>query len=131
MLDEVIEYLKQLQAQIQMMSRINMPMMLPMAAMQQQLPMASLMATPMGLGMGMAGMGMGMALGIDHLNMMATRSGLAAGMSPMLHPTAFMPMAAWDGGTYDQRQPSPSTMIADPISAFLACQSQVTTLNHY
>ncbi|KAG7013795.1 Transcription factor UNE10 [Cucurbita argyrosperma subsp. argyrosperma] len=131
MLDEVIEYLKQLQAQIQMMSRINMPMMLPMAAMQQQLPMASLMATPMGLGMGMAGMGMGMALGIDHLNMMATRSSLAAGMSPMLHPTAFMPMAAWDGGTYDQRQPSPSTMIADPVSAFLACQSQPMTMEAY
>ncbi|KAJ4727195.1 Transcription factor like [Melia azedarach] len=52
MLDEVIEYLKQLQAQVQMMSRMNMPphMMLPMT-MQQQLQM-SIMA-PMGMGMGM------------------------------------------------------------------------------
>ena len=51
MLDEVIEYLKQLQAQVQMMSRINMPpMMLPMA-MQQQLQMS--MMAQMGMGMGM------------------------------------------------------------------------------
>lgn len=122
MLDEVIEYLKQLQAQVQMMSRMNMPMMLPMA-MQQQLSMAPLMA-PMGLGMGMGGMGM--PLGMDHLNMLAGRSGLTAGMSPLLHPTAFMPIPTWDGGTCtDQLQHSPTTMVADPFSTFLACQQQV------
>lgn len=120
MLDEVIEYLKQLQAQVHMMSRMNMSaMMLPMA--MQQLPMASLMA-PMSLGMGMAGMGMGM----DHLNMIAGRPGLTAGMSPLLHPSAFMPSASWDGATCDQMQPSPTMMMADPLSTFLACQSQVT-----
>lgn len=47
MLDEVIEYLKQLQAQVQMMSRMNMPSMM----MQQQLQM-SMMAQAMGMGMG-------------------------------------------------------------------------------
>ena len=115
MLDEVIEYLKQLQAQVQMMSRVNMPMMVPMA-LHQHLPLASLMNMPM---MGMAGMGMG--LGMDHLNMIANRPALAAGMSPLLHPTAFMPTAAWDGGTADHIQPLPT----DPLSTFLACQSQV------
>lgn len=41
MLDEVIEYLKQLQAQVNMMSRMNMsPMMLPLAMQQQQLQMS-------------------------------------------------------------------------------------------
>lgn len=121
MLDEVIEYLKQLQGQVAMMSRMNMAMMVPMA-MQQQLPMAASLMAPMGLGMGM-----GMGLGMDHLNMIATRSGL--GMPPLLHPTAFMPIAAaWDGPTCD---PSPSAMIADPLSAFLACQSQVLLLYIY
>ncbi|KAL0538187.1 hypothetical protein IC582_027190 [Cucumis melo] len=128
MLDEVIEYLKQLQAQVQMMSRMNMPMMLPMA-MQQQLSMAPLMA-PMGLGMGMGGMGM--PLGMDHLNMLAGRSGLTAGMSPLLHPTAFMPIPTWDGGTCtDQLQHSPTTMVADPFSTFLACQQQPMTMEAY
>ena len=61
MLDEVIEYLKQLQAQVQMVSRMNMqPMMLPMA-LQQQLQM-SMMAP---ISMGMAGMGMGMGMGME------------------------------------------------------------------
>ncbi|KAL9266892.1 Transcription factor PIF7-like protein [Drosera capensis] len=56
MLDEAIEYLKQLQAQVQMMSAGNMPMMMPLG-MQQHLQM-SLLAR-MGLGVGL-GMGMGM-----------------------------------------------------------------------
>ncbi|KAL4361395.1 hypothetical protein GQ457_04G032620 [Hibiscus cannabinus] len=52
MLDEVIDYLKQLQAQVHMMNRMNIPpMMLPMA-MQPQLPMP-MMAPAMGMGMGM------------------------------------------------------------------------------
>ncbi|XP_023000618.1 transcription factor UNE10-like [Cucurbita maxima] len=118
-LDEVIEYLKQLQAQVQMMSKMSMPMMVPMA-LHQQLPLASLMSP-----MGMAGMGMG--LGMDHLNMIANRSALAAGMSPLLHPTAFMPTAAWDRGTADHIQPLPT----DPLSTFLACQSQPMAMEAY
>ncbi|KAK9910898.1 hypothetical protein M0R45_034834 [Rubus argutus] len=59
MLDEVIEYLKQLQAQVHMISRMNMPaMMLPMA-MQQQLQMSMMAPRHMGMGIGM-GMGMDM-----------------------------------------------------------------------
>ncbi|KAK4840650.1 hypothetical protein QYF36_014703 [Acer negundo] len=58
MLDEVIEYLKQLQAQVQMMSvSRNMPQMMMPLAMQQQLHMALLARMGMGLGLGM-GMGM-------------------------------------------------------------------------
>ncbi|KAF7806231.1 transcription factor UNE10-like isoform X3 [Senna tora] len=57
MLDEVIEYLKQLQAQIQMMSMRNMPhqqmMMMPLAMQQQQLQMSMLARMGLGLGLGM------------------------------------------------------------------------------
>ncbi|KAL0357364.1 UNVERIFIED_CONTAM: Transcription factor UNE10 [Sesamum calycinum] len=61
MLDEVIEYLKQLQAQVQMMSNArNMPQMVVPLGMQQQLQMSLLARMGMGMGMGMAGMGMGM-----------------------------------------------------------------------
>ncbi|GAB2223874.1 hypothetical protein Drorol1_Dr00004618 [Drosera rotundifolia] len=56
MLDEVIEYLKQLQAQVHMMSAGNVPVMMPLA-MQQQLQMSLL--TRMGMGVGLC-MGMGM-----------------------------------------------------------------------
>ncbi|CAN1849432.1 Transcription factor UNE10 [Linum perenne] len=115
MLDEVIEYLKQLQGQVQMMNRMNMqPMMLPMA-MQQQLQMS--MMTPMNMGMGM---GMGM---LDMSSM--TRPGIAA-LPSVLHPGAFMP---WDAaGSADRMQSAASTM-TDPMSAFFACQSQKQPMN--
>ncbi|CAJ1975337.1 unnamed protein product, partial [Sphenostylis stenocarpa] len=57
MLDEVINYLKQLQAQIQMMNMTSMPQMMVPLAMQQQLQMS--MLARMGAGAGF-GMGMGM-----------------------------------------------------------------------
>ncbi|KAF9687703.1 hypothetical protein SADUNF_Sadunf02G0120600 [Salix dunnii] len=125
MLDEVIEYLKQLQAQVQMTSRMNMqPLMLPMA-LQQQFQM-SMMA-----GMGMAGMGMGM--GVVDMNSLAARSNIT-GISPVLHPTAFMPMSTWDGPNGHDRLPaaaSSATAMPDPLSAFLACQSQPMTVDAY
>ena len=111
MLDEVIEYLKQLQAQVHVISRMNMPaMMLPMA-MQQQLQMS--MMAPRNMGMGI-GMGMGMpGIGMDMNNIALPN---IAGVPPVLHPTAFMaPMTSWDG----------SAGGADPLSAYLACQSLV------
>ncbi|KAK6153465.1 hypothetical protein DH2020_013104 [Rehmannia glutinosa] len=78
MLDEVIEYLKQLQAQVHMMSNArNMPQMVMPLGMQQQLQM-SLLAR-MGMGMGMAGMGMGM---ID-VNNLARNS-----FPPLMHAAA-------------------------------------------
>ncbi|KAL9359787.1 hypothetical protein Peur_047910 [Populus x canadensis] len=129
MLDEVIEYLKQLQAQVQMVSRMNMqPMMLPMA-LQQQLQM-SMMAP---ISMGMAGMGMGMGMGVVDMNTLAARSNIT-GVSPVLHPTAFMPMTTWDGSNSHERLPTaaPSaTVMPDPLSAFLACQSQPMTMDAY
>ncbi|OAY49359.1 transcription factor UNE10 isoform X2 [Manihot esculenta] len=106
MLDEVIEYLKQLQSQVQMMSR--MPLMLPMA-MQQQLQMS--MLSPMNMGMGVMDMN-----SIACLNL--------AGISPVLHPSAFMPMASWDASA-DRLQSACTTAMPDALSAFLACQSQV------
>lgn len=120
MLDEVIEYLKQLQAQVHMMSRMNMPaMMLPMA-MQQQLQMS--MMSPMG----MAGMGMGMGMGMNMDMNTIGRTNIPAGISPVIHPAAaFMPMTtSWDGSG-DRLPGTPATVITDPMSAFLACQSQV------
>lgn len=108
MLDEVIEYLKQLQAQVQVMSRMNMPpMMLPMA-MQQQLQMSMLSSM---------GMGMGMGMGVMDMNSMSRPN--IPGMPPLLHP--FLPLASWDG-LGDRLQASPMT---DPLSTFLACQPQV------
>ncbi|XP_038683375.1 transcription factor UNE10 isoform X2 [Tripterygium wilfordii] len=128
MLDEVIEYLKQMQAQVQMMSRMNLqPMMLPMA-MQQQLQMS--MMAPMSMGMRM-GMGMGMGVmdmnSIGHPNM--------AGMTPMLHPSAFMPVPSWDG-LGDRLQAAapaapPAQVMQDALASFLACQSQPMTMDAY
>lgn len=120
MLDEVIEYLKQLQAQVQMMNRMNMqPMMLPMT-MQQQLQMS--MMAPLSMGMGI---GMGMGMGVMDMNTIGRPN--IAGISPVLHPSAFMPMTSWDGSG-DRLQAASSTVMPDPLSAFLACQSQVGLL---
>ncbi|KAJ8748907.1 hypothetical protein K2173_013341 [Erythroxylum novogranatense] len=118
MLDEVIEYLKQLQAQVQMMSRMNIqPLMMPMA-MQQQLQMS--MINPMSFGMG-TGMVMGMGMGI---------SPNIPGMSPLLHPTAFMPINSLDGSS-DRMQAASTPLKPDPLSTFLACQSQPMTMDVY
>ena len=103
MLDEVIEYLKQLQAQVQMMSRMNMHpsmnMMLPMTTLQQQLQFSAMMAAVAPMGMGMPGMGMG-PMGCMDINAIAGRPNIP-GIHPILHPaaTAFMPRtaASWDG----------------------------------
>ncbi|XP_042050419.1 transcription factor UNE10-like isoform X2 [Salvia splendens] len=109
MLDEVIEYLKQLQAQVNMMSRMNMPsMMLPLAMQQQQLQMS--MMGCMGMGMSM---GMGMGMGVMDMNTI-----------PRPQPTAgFMPLppATWNNGGGDCLPPPP---MSDPLAALLACQSQ-------
>lgn len=124
MLDEVIEYLKKLQAQVSMMSRMNMPsMMLPMAMQQQQQQQLhlSLMSNPMGLGIGM-----GMpCLGLLDLNSMnRTAPNLHANMMP--NPFVPMPPPSRDASSSnDNRFHSP--LMPDPMAAFLACSSQVTT----
>ncbi|KAK8654585.1 hypothetical protein V6N13_128544 [Hibiscus sabdariffa] len=112
MLDEVIEYLKQLQAQVQMMSRMNLPpMMLPMA-MQQQLQM-SMILSQMGMGMGMNNMGRPNIIGI-----------------PPVLPNPFMTIASWDGSN-DRLQPVSTAVVPDPLSTFLSCQSQPMTVDAY
>lgn len=117
-LDEVIEYVKQLQAQVQMMSRMSMSSMMMPMTMQQQLQMS--MMAPMGMGVGM-GMGMGMD--------MSTMVRPNIPTIPPIFPTAaFMPMASWDAsaGGGDRLQGVPGTRVMpDPLSTFLACQSQV------
>lgn len=118
MLDEVIDYLKQLQAQVQMMSRMNMPALMLPVALQQQLQLSM---------MSSMGMGMGMGMGMD-MNMNTMGRPNLPGISPaVLHPNPFMTMAQWDGsGTVDCRlQPQMAAVIPDPLSQFFACQSQV------
>jgi hypothetical protein len=127
MLDEVIEYLKQLQAQVHMVNRFNMsPMMMPMT-MQQQLQMSMMNPMGMGMGMGMAGMGMGMGMPGMGMDMNAMNRANIPGMPQVLHPSAFMPMASWDAGSSSDRlQGPPPSGMADPISKFFGCQSQVS-----
>ncbi|KAL8210358.1 hypothetical protein R6Q57_007090 [Mikania cordata] len=133
MLDEVIEYVKQLQAQIHMMGRINMsPMMMPLAMQQQQLQMA--MLNPMGMGLGM-GMGMAMPPGVidiggSHPNI--------PGMQPVFHPSApfVQPlMAPWEmnntGDHVSVSIPVPVSNHNDPVANFLASQSQPMTMDGY
>ncbi|KVH91215.1 hypothetical protein Ccrd_006776 [Cynara cardunculus var. scolymus] len=127
MLDEVIEYLKQLQAQIHMMSRMNMsPMMMPLA-MQQQQQIQMAMMNPMGMGIGM-GIGMGMP-GVMDLNAIGGNRSNIPGIPPVFHPATFMqtPMASWDMHTGGDRVTNPN----DPMAAFLACQSQPMTMDAY
>ncbi|EEF47808.1 DNA binding protein, putative [Ricinus communis] len=78
MLDEVIEYLKQLQAQVQAMSVRNMPQMMMPLGMQQQLQMSLLARMGMGVSLGM---GMGM-LDMSNMAHSAPQS-----LPPFIHPT--------------------------------------------
>ncbi|XP_077235426.1 basic helix-loop-helix (bHLH) DNA-binding superfamily protein [Tasmannia lanceolata] len=126
MLDEVIEYLKQLQAQVQMISKMSSmpPMMMPMT--MQQLQMAMMAQMTMGMGMGM---GMGL-MDINSVN----PAGHPAGIPPILHPAAaFMPLTApWDPATADRLTSSGAgTILPDPFSAFIASQTQPMTLDAY
>lgn len=110
MLDEVIEYLKQLQAQVHMMSRMSMsPMMMPMT-MQQQLQMS--MMAPMGLGMGMGMMDI-------------TRPNI-----PPVLPNPFIPIMPWDP-SLERSQPASTPIVPDPLSAFLSCHSQPMSMDVY
>uniref|UniRef100_A0A2P2PX84 DNA binding protein n=1 Tax=Rhizophora mucronata TaxID=61149 RepID=A0A2P2PX84_RHIMU len=122
MLDEVIDYLKQLRTQVQMMSRMNMQsMMLPMG-MHQQMYMSM-----------MASMSFGMGMGMDVMDRTPIAGPNIAGIPPVLYPTAFTPMTSWDGSTGgDHRLHAASaTVMPDQLSAFLACQSQPMTMDAY
>ncbi|KAK9102983.1 hypothetical protein Sjap_020237 [Stephania japonica] len=123
MLDEVIEYIKQLQAQVQMMNRLNMPHMMMPLTLQQQLQMSLMARMSMGMGMGMGLMDMNP---IGHRNITT--------MPPILNPATFMPMTSWDGATGDHHhrlQPPSAAVMPDPLSTFLACQTQQMRIDTY
>ncbi|KAL2337584.1 hypothetical protein Fmac_012030 [Flemingia macrophylla] len=89
MLDEVIQYMKQLQAQVEMMNWMNMysSMMLPTITMQHQLKMSMMMAQMC------IGMGMNKDMGMNIHNNINMNTNFPT-ISPLLHPTPFMPMAS-------------------------------------
>ncbi|XP_049933458.1 transcription factor UNE10-like isoform X2 [Nymphaea colorata] len=105
-LDEVIEYVKLLQATVQVMGQTNMPnMMLPMSIQQLQMCM-------------LTQIGMGMNAGI--------RPG-HAGIRPLLNPANFMQpnlVAAAASSCDKLRETIAGASLPDPISAVLACQAQ-------
>ncbi|XP_057980257.1 transcription factor UNE10 [Malania oleifera] len=122
MLDEVIEYLKQLQGQVQMMSRMNMMLPLAMQQQQQQQQQQQLQMSMMGMGMGMAGMG-GPAVNVMGMNTMPRPNMNLTRISPLLNPAAaFMPLtpSTWD--TSGDRLPP--MLLPDPLSTFYTCPSQ-------
>ncbi|XP_006837031.3 transcription factor UNE10 isoform X1 [Amborella trichopoda] len=114
MLDEVIEYLKQLQAQVQMINLRSMPhMMMPMA-----MPLTQAMFGHHG-GMAMPSLGMAMSV------MDACASG--AHPTPLIHPAtaSFMPPAllathAMPACVSPEPSSSVPKVMQDPYSAFLA-----------
>ncbi|XP_062116622.1 transcription factor PIF7 [Humulus lupulus] len=85
MLDEVIDYLKQLQTQVQVMSSVrNMsPQTVMSLGMQQQLQMS--MLARMGMGMGM---GMGVGVGMGMLDMSSVARSSPQALPSLIHPTA-------------------------------------------
>nr|XP_043620873.1 transcription factor UNE10-like [Erigeron canadensis] len=121
MLDEVIEYVKQLQAQVHMVNRMNIsPMMLPLMMQQQQQQMQLFMMNSMGMGMGM---GVG---GMDHTNTIGSLSNMSTGFLP----SPFMHMPSWNIHP-TERVMNTTTMTPDPMAAFLAFQSQPVNLDSY
>lgn len=138
MLDEVIDYLKQLQAQVQAMSRMS-SLMMPMGMAMPQLHQMSVMAQMAQ----MAQMAHTMAQGMMNMGSLA-QPGYAGLTPPMMHPPPpFVPMP-WDpaaaaaaattssaagpgpaaAATSLAQQPGGGTAVPDAFSAFLACQAQ-------
>ncbi|KAK8483930.1 hypothetical protein V6N11_034694 [Hibiscus sabdariffa] len=115
MLDQVIEYLKKLQLQVEMMSRMNLPPMMLSMAMQHQLQMSM-----------MSQMGIGISMGMDMNNMGRTN---IIGISPVL-PNTFMTLTSWDGSN-NRLPPASAAVVPDPLSTFLSCQSQPMTMDVY
>ncbi|KAH0465586.1 hypothetical protein IEQ34_005689 [Dendrobium chrysotoxum] len=119
MLDEVIEYLKLLQAQVQMMSRMSAipTMMLPFAMQHQQLQLSMIaqmaQITRMGMSLGM--------IDPSLLN--------PAPPPPILHPSTFLPLpstaaGAWDARTTEWMQQLGRRVLPDMVPAFMGCPTQ-------
>nr|KYP36393.1 Transcription factor UNE10 [Cajanus cajan] len=94
MLDEVIQYMKQLQAQVEMMNWMKMysSMMLPTITMQQQLKMSMMMAH-MCIGMGM---NKDVIMNMNNMNMNIPV------IPPLLHPAPFLSMRDQLQGAQDK-----------------------------
>ncbi|CAD6204469.1 unnamed protein product [Miscanthus lutarioriparius] len=110
MLDEAIDYLKQLQAQVQVMSRMS-SMMMPMGMAMPPLHQMSVMAQMAQMAQGMMNMGS------------LAQSGYAGLTPPMMHPPPFVPMS-WDAAAAAAAATSGGAAVPDAFSAFLACQAQ-------
>ncbi|XP_021733922.1 transcription factor PIF7-like [Chenopodium quinoa] len=140
MLDEVIEYLKQLQAQVQMMTNARfMPQIMMPLGMQQHFHQMSLLAR---VGMG-AGLGMGMGM-LDTTSMGASHPAPQS-MPSMIHPTqvgtatsAFVPPAfvvpQMIPASSQQANPadpgtSCSAPLQDPYSTLLAQSMNIDLYN--
>uniref|UniRef100_A0A7C8YTV0 BHLH domain-containing protein n=2 Tax=Opuntia streptacantha TaxID=393608 RepID=A0A7C8YTV0_OPUST len=142
MLDEVIEYLKQLQAQVQMMNNARlMPQIIMPLGVQQHLQMSLLARMGMGLGMGM---GMGM---LDTTSIAHGLTPSQAAVPQLIHPTqvtaaasGFMPPAAFvvpqmvpTAVSTQQQGPdqgaSTSASLQDPYSTFLAQSMNIDLYN--
>nr|UFA45751.1 bHLH58 [Pinus massoniana] len=147
MLDEAIEYLKHLQAQLQMMILRNgmniPPMMMPLGMQQLQMSLLASLG-PTGLGMGMTGVGLGMGMGMMDMNSVATGHVPMAPMAQPLptigshaipgsvHPATFIqPNMATTGfsTTPDANDRMGNTSFLDLYRAYIACQRQSMNMN--
>ncbi|XP_077223579.1 transcription factor PIF7-like [Tasmannia lanceolata] len=134
MLDEVIDYLKQLQAQLHVMSLRGMPQMMMPMGVQQQLQMSL-----------MARMGMGLGLGMGMLDMSAIGLTPPQPISPLLHPTSsspssafltppfvlppLMPMHTTTPLSSDRTSNPPPIALPDPYAAFLTQSLNIDMYN--
>lgn len=147
MLDEAIEYLKHLQAQLQMMILRNgmniPPMMMPLGMQQLQMSLLASLG-PTGLGMGMTGVGLGMGMGMMDMNSVAAgRVPMAPMAQPLptigshaipgsVHPATFIQpnMTATGFSTSsDANDRMGNTSFLDLYRAYIACQHQSMNMN--
>ncbi|XP_016651309.1 PREDICTED: transcription factor PIF7 [Prunus mume] len=128
MLDEVIKYLEQLQAQVQMMSSVrnmphmnmNMNMMMPLGMQQQQqhLHQMSFLAH-MGMGGNVGPLGLGMGMGIHPTPVVAA----APTFIPPFMVPPLMPRHPPSQAKPDSACTNASDSLPDPYGALLAQQS--------
>ncbi|XP_021820742.1 transcription factor PIF7-like [Prunus avium] len=127
MLDEVIKYLEQLQAQVQMMSSVrnmphmnmNMNMMMPLGMQQQQhLHQMSFLAH-MGMGGNVGPLGLGMGMGIHPTPVVAA----APTFIPPFMVPPLMPRHPPSQAKPDPACTNASDRLPDPYGALLAQQS--------
>ncbi|XP_057516035.1 transcription factor PIF7-like [Amaranthus tricolor] len=132
MLDEVIEYLKQLQAQVQMMTNARfMPQLMMPLGMQQHLQQMSLLAR-MGMGAGL-GMGIGMNDAANQTITQIMHPTQVANAASAFVPPAFvvpqmMPAANQQPNPADPGA-STSAALQDPYSTLLAQSMNIELYN--